>query len=221
MFHLGVNLSKHPGIIRRISSAPSEVYLTFDDGPDENFTPKVLDVLAEENWKATFFVVGQRAQKNQSLIQRMQIDGHGIMSHSIDHAYWHFFRSANHLKSWIQNSLTDLSQLTQQQQTAFRPPAGVITPPLLKATSELKTPLVLWKHRFYDTVHHLTLEKIEKNSAEIKAGDIVLLHDRQNPKRQKIFLASLRQYLQNLKKYGYTGAALSNSQIAKEIPEWL
>ncbi len=62
-----------------------EAALTFDDGPDDEWTPKVLDVLAGFHIKATFFVVGRRSERNPDVLQRMVREGHVIGNHSWDH----------------------------------------------------------------------------------------------------------------------------------------
>jgi peptidoglycan/xylan/chitin deacetylase (PgdA/CDA1 family) len=66
---------------------PKEVYLTFDDGPTKKNTTVVLDILRENNVKASFFVIGDLAEKNQDLIKRMQEDGMTILPHSYSHEY--------------------------------------------------------------------------------------------------------------------------------------
>jgi len=59
--------------------------VTFDDGPDEIYTPKLLDVLSDHSVKATFFVVAKNAEKNPNIIARMKNDGHTIALHSLEH----------------------------------------------------------------------------------------------------------------------------------------
>ncbi len=64
------------------------VALTFDDGPHAEFTPMVLDILAEQNVQATFFVIGNHARKLPEIVRRMAAEGHTIGNHTLDHDYF-------------------------------------------------------------------------------------------------------------------------------------
>jgi len=72
-------------VIQRTGDKPGKIVLTFDDGPDPNWTPKILDILKTENVKATFFIVGQNGQANPGLIKRIYSEGHEIGNHSFTH----------------------------------------------------------------------------------------------------------------------------------------
>jgi peptidoglycan/xylan/chitin deacetylase (PgdA/CDA1 family) len=208
---------KSPLIVRRIHSAKNEVYLTFDDGPSEDLTPKVLDLLKELGALASFFVIGDEARKHPELLKRIVTEGHGLFTHSLDHAYSNYFRSTAVIQNWIENSLADLNHQSGQPHVAFRPPAGVITPPLVKAAERLQCPLVLWNHRFFDTAHGFTEDKATASLQHLKPGDIILLHDRQKTVRQELFLRTLRKYLQDIQRQGYRCACLSDSVLQEEV----
>ncbi|CAN5364852.1 glycosyltransferase [soil metagenome] len=72
-------------VIQRAGDKPGKIVLTFDDGPDAVWTPKVLDILKQENVKAAFFIVGQNGQTNPDIIKRIVTDGHEIGNHSFTH----------------------------------------------------------------------------------------------------------------------------------------
>ncbi len=72
-------------VIQRTGDKPGKIVLTFDDGPDPVWTPKILDILKQENVKATFFIVGQNGQDNPDMIKRIVADGHEIGNHSYTH----------------------------------------------------------------------------------------------------------------------------------------
>lgn len=80
---------------RKLESNEDEkiAYLTFDDGPSNNVTPQILDILKKYDIKATFFVVGNAAEKNPELIKRIHGEGHAIGNHSYSHNYSHIYRS--------------------------------------------------------------------------------------------------------------------------------
>jgi len=212
------SLKKSPLVIQNIlSPAKKNIYLTFDDGPDPETTNEVLDLLKAEKWNATFFVIGHLAEKNLNLIQRMLNEGHSVMSHSVDHDYSHYFNGKEHLKTWLQNSLKNLSFITKQPQKVFRPPAGILTPPLLEAATELNIPLILWNHRFYDAVWGLSEKKLLKSVPKLKEGDIVLLHDRQSAKKRPIFLSALKTYIRTMKAQDFIGTSLSEDVIFQQL----
>lgn len=85
-------------------TARKVVYLTFDDGPSVH-TRHVLDILQKENIKATFFVLGQQAQKHKKLLQRMVKEGHAIGNHSYNHHYNQLY--GNFENFWWQVKRTD------------------------------------------------------------------------------------------------------------------
>jgi peptidoglycan/xylan/chitin deacetylase (PgdA/CDA1 family) len=211
------SFKRSPLLIRKINTNKAEIYLTFDDGPDAQCTPAVLDLLREEGALATFFVIGDRARKYPALVERMIHEGHSVFSHSIDHRYRHYFRSRAGLKTWLTESLRDLEAQTKSQQKVFRPPAGVLTPPLMSLSQELGIPLILWTHRFYDSTRPWIESAAHKSALKIRPGDIVLLHDSQKSQNCSIFLKTLRFYLQDVKKRGFLFSNLTLSLVETEV----
>ena len=72
-------------VIQRTGDSPGKIVLTFDDGPDPVWTPKILDILKQENVKAAFFIVGSNGQTNPAIVKRILDDGHEIGNHSFTH----------------------------------------------------------------------------------------------------------------------------------------
>lgn len=72
-------------VIRRTGYRPGAVALTFDDGPDEEWTPKILDILKREQVPAAFFIIGQNGQANPALVKRIVAEGHDLGNHSFTH----------------------------------------------------------------------------------------------------------------------------------------
>ncbi len=202
-----------PSVIRRISTNTKSIFLTFDDGPTAETTPHVLDLLEKHNAKATFFVIGKKADNLSHLITRMKTEGHVVLSHSIDHSYSNYFLSAKNIGQWMKNSMEHLQQLSGQAQHGFRPPAGVLNPPLLKASQDLQLPIILWNQRFFDSVFKLTPVKIQKRLHQLRAGDIVLLHDCQKKNNRTTFLNALELLMTSLKSEGFDFQAIDASKI--------
>jgi peptidoglycan/xylan/chitin deacetylase (PgdA/CDA1 family) len=171
---------------KRIVPDSKSLYLTFDDGPVSS-TDDVLKILDRHKIKATFFVVAQTAKKNQAILRNILAAGHSIGNHSLDHSYSHFFKGKQSLLQWIKSSEEEISSLIEGPTVGFRPPAGVRTPELHQALSELQMPLILWRQRFFDTIFPFTFSKARRSLKCVKPGSIILLHDRQDPRRLPLF----------------------------------
>ena len=94
---MSVSTTASERILRKFGSEPNfaAVYLTFDDGPDPEWTPRVLDLLAEAQVRATFFVVGQSVRAAPVLVRRIAADGHEIGNHSYSHRHPWAMREAD------------------------------------------------------------------------------------------------------------------------------
>jgi peptidoglycan-N-acetylglucosamine deacetylase len=114
--------------VYRVPGAKGRLALTFDDGPDEEFTPQVLELLAAAGQRATFFVVAERARRYPELARRIVEQGHEIANHTLDHP-WHMALWA---PSRITTHLTEanrvIEEVTGVTPTLFRSPAAVLSP---------------------------------------------------------------------------------------------
>ena len=196
----------------KVENAGARVFLTFDDGPNESFTPRLLSFLAEREVTATFFLVAERARRFPALALALASSGHALGNHSLDHRYSHFFRSSDHLRGWIEASQRELTELTGREPVAFRSPAGVRTPELARALERCRLPLVHWSYRCFDTVFPLTEKKARKASGRLQAGDIVLLHDIPH-RRPEEFLQALDLLVRELRARGLEPSALRREDI--------
>jgi len=112
---------------------PRAIAITIDDGPDPKFTPHVLDVLAAHGVKATFFVVGERAEAHPDLIQRIAAEGHELASHSYTHRHALFDRKP--LEGWYdtRRGVQHLEAMLGQRTRWFRAPWGAYSWSVLAA----------------------------------------------------------------------------------------
>jgi peptidoglycan/xylan/chitin deacetylase (PgdA/CDA1 family) len=101
--------------------------LTFDDGPDPDFTPAVLDVLGMCDVRATFFVIGRNAAKHPDLIQKMLREGHVVANHTQDHL-WLNELDRDGIQDQVIGGLTTLGAIGAQGSSMFRPPRGWTSP---------------------------------------------------------------------------------------------
>lgn len=149
------------------------VALTFDDGPNNSTTGKILDVLEQYNCRATFFVVGSRLRANSTSVKRASFIGCEIGSHSYDHAKLDNMKSADIKKEFTKTNAI-LKELIDKKASIVRTPYGSTDKKVLKA---VKYPVILWSidSRDWETrSKKKTVKNIMKN---VKDGDIILMHD--------------------------------------------
>lgn len=125
------------------------IMLTFDQGYENGYTAKILDTLKEKNVKATFFVIGDYAERNHELVQRMIDEGHRVGNHSMSHYSMPTLSS----KECI-DEITDLHQymldVYKYEMTDFRPPMGEFSEMSLAVTEDCKYRTVLWSFAYAD-----------------------------------------------------------------------
>ncbi len=122
---------------------PEELALTFDDGPNTAWTPRLLDVLAEHGVKATFFMMGSRAEQERELVRRVAAAGHLIGNHSWSHPNLAQTATRKVGEELTRTSAT-LEQITGEHVRYFRPPFGSRRPVVFKIVRELGLTPVLW-----------------------------------------------------------------------------
>ena len=100
------------------------IYLTFDDGPSDRVTPKILDVLKEESVKATFFIVGKHAETRKYLIKREFEEGHTVAVHSYSHKYDEIYADKSSLLKDIDKCNALIKEITGKPTNLYRLPGG-------------------------------------------------------------------------------------------------
>mgnify|MGYP002385156975 CR=1 FL=1 len=153
------------------------VALTFDDGPDPAVTPAVLSVLKEKRVPATFFLIGEKAEKYPHLVRQILADGHEIGNHSYSHSYWLGFFSADKLREDLVRCSRVLEEISGEKIRLFRPPFGVTNPRYSRALASLALVSVGWSLRSYDTVTGSSARLLARLVSGVRGGRIVLMHD--------------------------------------------
>lgn len=105
-------------------TTPKYIYLTFDDGPSDRVTPLILDVLKEEEVKATFFIVGKMAERRKYLIEREFNEGHTVAVHSYSHVYKDIYSSTESLLADIDKCNELIKEITGEYSGVYRFPGG-------------------------------------------------------------------------------------------------
>jgi Predicted xylanase/chitin deacetylase len=152
-----------------------EVALTFDDAPDDVFTPRVLDVLKREGVKATFFVVGNRVEAHPDVMRRIVAEGHVVGNHSYSHANLPKL-SDERFREEIRKTDRLIRQYTGYTPSFVRPPYGSITEEQIKWLASQKRKIVGWNVDSLDW-KSLSREEVATNIlAHVKPGAIILQH---------------------------------------------
>lgn len=188
-----------PVLSRAPAGAPEDnrIALTFDDGPHEQATPRILDILARHDVRATFFVIGRLADANPALIRRTVAEGHLLGNHTYDHdragllywnRYWH--DQLERTEQAIARAAADdplacgtLASSRPQAASAprfFRPPMGFKSRFNMRAAARLGLTTVTWSRRARDGVA-TDSAAIVRRVAAARPGEIVLLHDGVEP----------------------------------------
>ncbi|WP_322068747.1 polysaccharide deacetylase family protein [Paraburkholderia bannensis] len=157
--------------------AHDRIALTIDDGPDPEVTPRVLDLLDEHGARATFFCIGERAQRHPQIVEQMAARGHAVENHSQRHRH-HFSLSApGALRREIEAGQRTLTQITGTRPLFFRAPAGLRNPFLEPVLCDLGLQLASWTRRGFDTRERNAGKVTQRLLDGLAPRDILLIHD--------------------------------------------
>ncbi len=202
-----------PAAPSRPQSSPAEqdlqapcVALTFDDGPSV-YTSRLLDILREENVKATFFVLGKSAAVQKQTLRRIAEEGHNIGNHSYDHKN---FAKISLDEARRQITLTDdiTQEITGSKPTYFRFPYGAFTNDKLMLVNR---PIIGWNIDPLDWKYR-DAEKVAAEMSKASANAIILAHD-----IHKTTVEAIPQVIRNLKAKGYRIVTLDELFAGKSV----
>ncbi|PIC87357.1 1,4-beta-xylanase [Sporosarcina sp. P20a] len=176
------------------------IALTFDDGPDPNYTVRILETLEKYNAKATFFMLGNRVHSYPSIAKKVAEAGHEIGNHSWNHPSLTGVTDVA-LQSEVKGTSDIIEAITGQPATVFRPPYGAVDDRVREST---KLPVVLWNVDTLDWEHHDPELLLEHVMEATRAGSIILMHD-----IHKSTADGLDAVLENLQSQGYKFVTVS------------
>jgi peptidoglycan-N-acetylglucosamine deacetylase len=154
------------------------VALTFDDGPSPTSTPKILDLLDAAKVKATFFVIGKKAEAHPDLVREILDRGHAVAMHSYAHHRLFSLKSAGYVREDLRRALRVLEKITGERPVLFRPPIGHTNPTIARVVKELGLEVVGWSVRALDGVAASDPKKVAARVKRgLQDGAIVLMHD--------------------------------------------
>ena len=198
-----------------------KVALTFDDGPNPEYTPQILGILKKYGVKATFFVVGKNALLYSDIIMNIQTEGHTIGTHSYSHIHAWLLFPFSFLKD-LTKSCSTLRNLTGKQPQWYRPPWGTFNILIPSAAKKLRLSLAYWSISARDWESDVSPERIANTVlAKTKPGAIIVLHDNgDNHSSVDKTVKALPIIIESLKSKGYqfvTLDELGGKYIAKNF----
>ena len=187
---------------RRFTTARKEVWLTIDDGPDPEDTPRILELLAAHGARATFFVIGENAARYPGLVRAIVAAGHEVAHHTQSHplgAFW--CASPSQVGRELDAGLEAL-RLAEVRPTRFRPPAGIKNLWLAQALSTRGLTCVGWSARGLERRPGDAETVASRALRHLTPGAILLLHE--GPRVPgAIRVQAIRRVLERLREQGY------------------
>ena len=171
---------QYPTLYHQGAGGDHQVCLTFDDGPDPAWTPKILDILKQKGVHAAFFLLGQQAENYPAVVRRIVAEGHEIGSHTYTHANLALV-SAQRVRIELDATQRLIQTITGRSTTLFRPPYEADSRP--NELAEI-TPLVIAQSLDYLTV----MESIDPEDWEKPGSDLILQRIKQQRRNGSIIL---------------------------------
>ena len=194
-----------PNLVRLPASAERrrEVSLTFDDGPDPEVTPRVLDLLDRYQSKASFFCIGENAAAQPELVKEIARRGHSVENHSYRHHRAFAFFGISRLKREVDAAQSMVASITGRAPVFFRAPAGFRSPFLDSVLAPRGLRYVSWTRRGFDAVSTDPRRILKRLTRGLAAGDVLLMHD-----SAPVVLAVLPALLEQLSARGLKAVSL-------------
>ena len=182
-----------------------KVYLTFDDGPSDRVTPRILDTLEREQVKATFFIVGRSAESRRYIIEREHGDGHSVAPHSYTHDYKRIYASPAALLADIEKCNRLIEHITGRRSNIYRFPGGSfgLSEQLVSAVTGAGYRYVDWNASVCDAeITNATpydLIKAAKNTSADRKTVVLLCHDSTTKSATAEALKEIIEYFRSAK----------------------
>ncbi|HEX6922278.1 MAG TPA: polysaccharide deacetylase family protein [Bacillales bacterium] len=199
--------------VRKKANAENQFTLTFDDGPDPVYTPALLELLKLYEVKATFFVLGEKAEKYPALIRYMHQEGHLIAIHHYTHtANW--LLSPLQLRNRINRTAAIIEEIIGVRPAFYRPPWGLVT--LADLGFRKQYQIILWSLMVGDWRGERKQKQLKKKLIKrVTQGSIIVLHDSGETfgamtDAPKYMLDALHLFLQEVESKGYTCVRMDN-----------
>lgn len=160
----------------RLAPGTRQLSLTYDDGPNDPHTPRLLEVLAKHGVQATFFLIGRYVQQRPGIVREIVNAGHSVGNHTFTHPLL-IFKSAAEIRQELAECSHAIADAAGEKTVLFRPPFGGRRPAVLRIARELGLQSVMWNVTGYDWNVPPAPRIEETVSKQIRGGDVILLHD--------------------------------------------
>ena len=159
-----------------LARGTSQLALTYDDGPNDPHTLRLLETLARHDVHATFFLIGRYVRQRPDLVREIVRAGHVVGNHTFTHPLL-TFKSAGETRKELASCRAALEDAIGQPSNLFRPPFGGRRPGTLRIARELGLEPVMWNVTGYDWKAPAAAVIEKKVTSQIRGGDVILLHD--------------------------------------------
>ena len=197
-------------IIKSGNNDEKVIALTFDDGPDRDFTPQVLDILKKNDVKATFFVVGENVEWNPEILKRQYNEGHEIGNHTFTHINVSK-KGYDDIYKEINNTQQAIKKVIGEEPKLFRPPYRAISKSMCNIVKEKDMNIILWYNLDPRDWSNPGVDYIvDTIMSKVQNGTIILLHDYNNLRNKKSqTIQALDIIIPKLKEMGYRFVTVS------------
>lgn len=162
--------SINSGIVKGIS-------LTFDDGPNPEYTEKILDILKKKNVKASFFIIGKNIKGNENILKRIYSEGHLIGNHTFSHKYWFNSLPSSTIAKDIDKNTLSIEKIIGKKTKFYRTPFGLSSPNIARGIKKTNVISIGWDFRSFDTMAKNENELLNKLKKNVNTSSILLMHD--------------------------------------------
>jgi peptidoglycan/xylan/chitin deacetylase (PgdA/CDA1 family) len=181
-----------PAALWKIRAREKKIYLTFDDGPIEEVTPQVLDILKQYNATATFFCIGKNIHAHPDIFQRLMAEGHTVGNHTQDHPNGWYVENDFYFEN-VARARESMMRYRDREPNRifFRPPYGKLTLPQYNKLKKLYK-IVMWDVLSFDFDLKISKEQVLENVLKnAVAGSIIVFHDSLKAKEKVLYALPL------------------------------
>lgn len=193
-----------------LPAGTKQIALTYDDGPNDPHTMRLLEVLAKHNVRATFFMIGRYVQQRPRIAREVLKAGHIVGNHTFTHPLL-IFKSDAEIRKQLKDCREALQDIVGEHSNLFRPPFGGRRPATLRIARELGLEPIMWNVTGYDWNAPPAAVIEQKVTDQIRGGDVILLHDgghkQMGADRSQTVLAT-DQLITRYKSQGYSFATI-------------
>lgn len=161
----------------RGDSGGGKIAITFDDGPHGERTGEILKLLRRYSCRASFFLIGKKAEQDPGLVERIIEEGHLVGNHSYSHSSFFPLYRPSRIRKEVERTNHILEAAGSQPITYFRPPFGVTNPNVASGLKASGMKVAGWSIRSFDTRNQEASIVVRRILNRMRAGEVILLHE--------------------------------------------